>query len=150
VADVFSKKKRSAVMAAIRSHGNKDTELKLAAILRAHRITGWRRQQPLPGKPDFVFRKHRLAVFVDGCFWHGCRWHCRMPQAHREYWQRKIARNSARDRTTTRELRATGWRVLRIWEHALRNPKIAERIISELRAGRERCKDALDRHERHN
>jgi DNA mismatch endonuclease, patch repair protein len=139
--DVFSKKKRSQVMAAIRSHGNKDTELKLASILRAHGIKGWRRQQKLPGKPDFVFRKQRLAVFVDGCFWHGCRWHCRMPQTHRKYWQRKIARNSARDRATTRLLRATGWRVLRLWGHALRkSDSVAQRIISELRAGRERCR----------
>ena len=83
MADVFSKRKRSQVMAAIRSKGNKDTELKLAAILRAHGIKGWRRHRPLPGKPDFIFPKHRLAVFVDGCFWHGCRWHCRMPQDNR-------------------------------------------------------------------
>ena len=59
-------------MAAIRSRGNKDTELKLASILRASGITGWRRHQPLPGHPDFIFRHARLAVFVDGCFWHGC------------------------------------------------------------------------------
>ena len=70
--DVFSKKKRSQVMAAIRSKGNKTTELRLASILRAHGISGWRRHQPLFGKPDFVFRRERLAVFVDGCFWHGC------------------------------------------------------------------------------
>ena len=69
--DVFSKKQRSQVMAAIRSKGNKTTELRLASILRAHGIKGWRRDQPLFGKPDFVFRRERLAVFVDGCFWHG-------------------------------------------------------------------------------
>jgi len=68
MADVFSKRKRSQVMAAIRSKGNKDTELKLASILRAHGIKGWRRHQPLVGKPDFIFLKQRLAVFVDGCF----------------------------------------------------------------------------------
>ena len=67
MADVISKRKRSQTIAAIRSKGNKDTELKLAAILRAHGIKGWRRHRPLPGKPDFIFPKHRLAVFVDGC-----------------------------------------------------------------------------------
>lgn len=72
MADVFTKAERSKVMAAVRSRGNRDTELKLAAILRAHGITGWRRQQPMRGKPDFVFRREQLAVFVDGCFWHGC------------------------------------------------------------------------------
>src|SRR5208282_6609001 len=111
MADVFSKKKRSQVMAAIRSEGNKDTELKLASIFRAHGIRGWRRHLPLVGKPDFAFPKHRLAVFVDGCFWHGCRWHCRMPQSNRGYWRAKIARNATRERDTSRLLRAQGWRV---------------------------------------
>ena len=83
VADVFTKKKRSQVMAAIRSRGNKDTELKLATILRAAHITGWRRHQPIPGRPDFVFRRARLAIFVDGCFWHGCPKHGRKPGSNR-------------------------------------------------------------------
>jgi DNA mismatch endonuclease, patch repair protein len=68
-------------MAAVRSRGNKDTELKLIAILRGYHIKGWRRHQPLPGKPDFLFRRYRLAVFVDGCFWHGCRFHLHMHAA---------------------------------------------------------------------
>ena len=70
--DVFTKAKRSEVMSRIRGRGNKDTELALAKLLRRHRITGWRRNQPVFGKPDFVFPKLKLAVFVDGCFWHGC------------------------------------------------------------------------------
>lgn len=120
-------------MAAIRSKGNKDTELRLVSILRAHGITGWRRHRPLPGKPDFIFPKQHLAVFVDGCFWHGCRWHCRMPQNNRRYWQNKIAGNIARDRRTTRLLRTQGWRVLRIWGHALAFPEaVAARIASLL------------------
>ncbi len=127
-------------MAAVRSRGNKATELKLATILRAKGITGWRRHQRLPGRPDFVFRRARLAVFVDGCFWHGCRWHCRVPQANREYWQRKIARNAARDRRTGRILRAQGWRVLRIWGHSLTAPgAVAARITSDLIAAPGRC-----------
>jgi DNA mismatch endonuclease (patch repair protein) len=131
--DILSKTRRSQVMAAIHSRGNKDTELKLVSILRATGITGWRRHQPLPGRPDFVFRRSRLAVFVDGCFWHGCRWHCRMPNGNRAYWDRKIAGNSARDRRTSRLLRSMGWRVLRIWGHALASPDdVAARITSEL------------------
>jgi DNA mismatch endonuclease (patch repair protein) len=142
VPDVFSKRQRSQVMAAVRSRGNKDTELKLAAILRAARITGWRRHQPILGCPDFLFRRERLAVFVDGCFWHGCRHHCRLPQDNREYWQRKIARNAARDKTTNRLLRQAGWRVLRIWGHSLRAQEaVARRVISELSAALKRCKN---------
>src|SRR5208283_914203 len=128
-------------MAAIRSRGNKDTELKLASILRAADITGWRRQQSLPGRPDFIFRRARLAVFVDGCFWHGCRRHCRMPKANRSYWQKKITRNALRDRVTNKLLRKAGWRVLRIWGHSLRSPEaVAAKVISELNATLKACK----------
>lgn len=131
MADVFSKKKRSQVMAAIRGSGNKDTELKLASILRRYRITGWRRNQNMPGKPDFVFRNQRLAVFVDGCFWHGCRWHCRMPKSRRDFWEPKIARNKVRDQQVGRILRKKGWAVLRFWEHSL---AASEKVLVKLQA----------------
>jgi DNA mismatch endonuclease (patch repair protein) len=88
--DVFSRKQRSQVMAAVRSRGNRATELKLILIFRVNGITGWRRNQRLPGKPDFVFRKERLAVFVDGCFWHGCPKHGELPAANRQYWCLKV------------------------------------------------------------
>lgn len=123
MADVFSKKKRSEVMAAIRSKGNKDTELKLISIFRAHRISGWRRNQNLPGKPDFVFRKERLAVFVDGCFWHGCPKHGRKPGTNRAYWLPKLARNRERDAKNGQSLRRAGWWVVRFGEHDLANPR---------------------------
>lgn len=117
--DVFTKAKRSEVMARIRSRGNKNTELALMRVFRAHGITGWRRHQPVFGKPDFVFSKLRLAVFVDGCFWHACPSHSRVPAGNRTFWRKKLARNQARDRLVNRVLRAKGWRVIRIWEHAL-------------------------------
>ena len=71
----------------------------------------------LPGKPDLVMRKIRLAVFVNGCFWHwhGCR-RSRMPADNREYWERKIARNVARDARSRRALRALGWHYWTVWE----------------------------------
>jgi len=122
VADVFTKAKRSQVMAAIRSSGNPATELKFVSLLRSRRITSWRRNQRLPGKPDFVFRRQKLAVFVDGCFWHGCPWHCRMPKSRRGFWEAKISRNRERDREVARLLKRQGWRIIRIWEHALLNP----------------------------
>lgn len=135
--DVFTKKKRSQVMAAIRSRGNKDTELKLAAIFRASRISGWRRGQPLPGRPDFVFRIHRVAVFVDGCFWHGCPKHGREPGTNADYWLPKLSRNKKRDRVITRQLRRSGWTVVRFWEHELASPSlVVKRIIPMLRAKR--------------
>ena len=136
MADIITKRKRSQVMAAIRSGGNKGTEIKLITIFRAHRIIGWRRNQKLLGKPDFVFRMERLVVFVDGCFWHGCWWHCRMPSANRGYWRRKIGRNITRDVEVTKGLLVGGWRVLRVWEHSLGDASsVAARVKSELSAG---------------
>jgi DNA mismatch endonuclease (patch repair protein) len=115
--DVFTKAERSAVMSRIRGRGNKATELALMKLFRRHRISGWRRQQPVFGKPDFIFRRERVALFVDGCFWHGCpRCYCR-PKSNRKFWDTKIARNRERDRKVSRELRRLGWRVIRIWEH---------------------------------
>ena len=118
-------------MALIRSKGNKATELRLAVILREAQITGWRRHAKIPGKPDFVFRKARIAVFVDGCFWHGCRWHCRRPKSGTAYWEPKITRNKTRDREVVAQLRRAGWRVCRIWEHSLKHPR---KVVARLNA----------------
>jgi DNA mismatch endonuclease, patch repair protein len=114
--NVFTKAKRSEVMSRIRGRGNKDTELALAKLLRRHRMTGWRRNQPVFGKPDFVFPKLKLAIFVDGCFWHGCLKHATKPKNNRAFWRRKLAANKRRDVLVTHTLRRAGWRVLRIWE----------------------------------
>jgi DNA mismatch endonuclease (patch repair protein) len=120
MADIFSKAKRSKLMSRIRSHGNAATELRFIRFMKDAGITGWRRRQRLLGKPDFVFLKLRLAVFVDGCFWHGCpRCYSSNPKSNRAFWRRKFSRNIARDRLVSRTLRKTGWRVLRIWEHEL-------------------------------
>jgi len=117
--DVFTKAKRSAVMSRIRSRGNKDTELALMRLFRQNHITGWRRHQDVFGKPDFLFRRNRLTLFVDGCFWHGCPKHCKIPAGNRAFWKKKFAANKARDLRVNRELRKLGWRVIRIWEHDL-------------------------------
>jgi DNA mismatch endonuclease (patch repair protein) len=118
-------------MSRIRGAGNKETELRMVRLLRANRITGWRRGWPLYGRPDFVFPAARLAVFVDGCFWHGCPKHYTQPANNRVFWQRKLEANRARDRQVNRELKRLGWRVLRIWEHDLRQPN--RRCMARLR-----------------
>lgn len=124
-------------MSLIRSRGNRATELRLIALMREHRITGWRRNASVFGKPDFVFRRERVAVFVDGCFWHGCPRHATKPANNRAFWQAKLARNAERDREVTRELRKAGWRVVRVWECALtraRRTRTAARIARSLTA----------------
>lgn len=108
-------------MSHIRGRGNKDTELALAKIFRRFGVTGWRRNQKVFGKPDFVFPKLILAVFVDGCFWHGCPKHATHPKQNAAFWARKLRANKARDRLVTRRLRRAGWRVVRLWEHELRD-----------------------------
>ena len=107
-------------MSRIRGHGNKTTELRLIAIFRNAKIRGWRRNKDLVGRPDFVFPDARLAVFVDGCYWHGCPKHFRLPASNTSYWKEKIALNKSRDRRVTRILKSEGWKVVRIWEHSLR------------------------------
>ena len=119
-------------MAQVKSAGNKSTEGALAAMLRENAITGWRRSFPLFGNPDFVFPKARLAVFVDGCFWHGHPRKCRMPKTNRAYWLKKIARNMARDKVVNRVLREKGWMVLRIWEDSVRKKSTATRLRKAL------------------
>jgi DNA mismatch endonuclease (patch repair protein) len=130
VADVFSPAKRSEIMGRVKSRGNQATELRLISIFRDHKITGWRRRAKIFGSPDFVFCRARLAVFVDGCFWHGCPVHGSIPATNREFWETKLERNLRRDQSVTDTLSAKGWRVLRIWQHELRDP---EQIGARLR-----------------
>ena len=75
------------------------------------------RADGLRAKADVVFTRRRVAVFIDGCFWHGCEEHCRMPKRNRDYWEAKIGRNRERDALVSAALEAAGWRVVRIWEH---------------------------------
>lgn len=136
--DVFDEKKRSEVMSQIRGKGNRSTELALVKVFRKTGIKGWRRHVVIkikmkesrnssPGKkvptlvikPDFVFRKERVAMFTDGCFWHRCPLHSNFPKKNREFWIRKLNGNVERDRLVNRELRKAGWRIIRIWEHEL-------------------------------
>ena len=118
--DSVSRDMRSRVMAKVRSKRNRSTEWRVRAFLVRAGIRGWTlNAAELSGKPDFVFQAQRLAVFVDGCFWHGCPKCYRRPSSHTEYWDAKAARNRARDAKITSSLKRQGWRVLRIWEHQL-------------------------------
>jgi len=120
MSDIFTRSKRSGLMSRIRSHGNAATELRFIHLLRDSGITRWRRRYPIYGKPDFVFLRVRLAVFVDGCFWHGCPRCYREPKSNRAFWRQKIMANRKRALVVNRALRKSGWRVLRVWQHELK------------------------------
>lgn len=97
--------------------------------LRAGAVVGWRRHASLPGRPDFYFPKARVALFVHGCFWHGCpRCQRRVPATNASFWRNKIQQNCARDRRNARLLRSQGIAVLTVWEHDLRGPSWLTRV----------------------
>ena len=112
---------RSRNMAAIRASGNLSTERRLRAALAQAGIAGWKLAASLPGRPDFYFPKQKVVVFVDGCFWHGCRKCGHVPKTRARFWETKLARNKERDRENVRQLRQAGFTVLRFWEHDLRS-----------------------------
>jgi DNA mismatch endonuclease (patch repair protein) len=122
---------RADLMSRVRSRGNKTTEGRMAALLRSNGITGWRRHAKLPGKPDFVWPKHRIALFVDGCFWHGHQCGRNLtPKNNSELWEKKFAATRRRDTENGRFLRERGWVVVRVWECTLaRSPKVCVRRI---------------------
>lgn len=121
---------RSRIMRSNKSHGNLSTELTLARLMRANRISGWRRGVLMTGRPDFVFKQQRVALFIDGCYWHGC--NCRrLPKKNRGYWEEKFRVNQERDKRISRELRKGGWKVIRFWEHQLKSPRHVLNRISE-------------------
>lgn len=123
---------RARIMRAIKGYGNATTELAFARRLRRARITGWRRHMKLPGRPDFAFPTAHVAVFVDGCFWHGCP-HCYLPpHRNRAFWAEKLAANQRRDARVARKLRRLGWSVVRIWECKVNAPSAIERLLRVL------------------
>jgi DNA mismatch endonuclease, patch repair protein len=125
---------RSRLMQSIRGKGNRSTELTLRMLLVRMGIKGWSLHAKLPGKPDFLFREHKLAVFVDGCFWHGCASCGHTPKTRSTFWAMKLELNRLRDLRFTAELQQRGYRVLRVWEHEFSDlDKVSRRIAEELK-----------------
>lgn len=132
--DVMSADKRSLLMGRIRG---KDTgpERVVGALLAAHRFKFEQHARDLPGRPDFVFRRRRLVILVDGDFWHGWRfpaWEHKLSP----FWHAKIAANRVRDARNIRKLRRSGWMVVRVWEHELERSsrRVRDRLLTLLRA----------------
>ena len=133
MSDVFDKEKRSRVMRQVKSKENKSTELRLITLFREYGITGWRRNYPVKGHPDFVFLKTRVVIFVDGCFWHGHDCRNTRPSDNSEYWAKKREQNICHDAEISTLFERRNWDVLRIWECELKKKNetaIIERIKS--------------------
>lgn len=137
--DIFSKEKRSQIMKSIKSNKNKTTELKLIEIFKKNKITGWRRNYKLFGKPDFVFPDVKIALFADGCFWHGHNCRNTTPSQNSEFWENKIRRNKERDKLVTEELKKKGWNIIRIWECEI-STKIIHKKLKQIKSLLERKK----------
>jgi DNA mismatch endonuclease (patch repair protein) len=120
----------------MQSNRPRDTQLEVAVRSVLHRagLRFRKHVRPVPEiacTPDVVFTRARLAVFVDGCYWHGCRRHRTYPRAHGDWWRQKLDGNKARDRRNNRALRAAGWKVLRVWEHEPA-PKVVSKVLAVL------------------
>src|ERR1700691_3510518 len=126
--DRVTRKVRSKIMASVRTSGG-TTEVEMEKLLRLYHIGGYRKQLPVAGKPDFAWPKSRVALFVDGCFWHGCPRCDRPSKSNTDFWIPKIVSNRRRDRRVSRKLRKDGWSVLRVWECRISEERTLSRIM---------------------
>lgn len=130
VAPLSPTRVRSLLMSRVRRSGTTPEIALRSALHRAgyrYRLNGG---SGLPGTPDVVLRRFRLAIFVDGCFWHGCPRHGTVPKTNTHFWTAKILRNQNRDKQVDRSLKSLGWRVLRVWEHDV--PTDTDRILARV------------------
>lgn len=130
MADIFSKSKRSEIMRAIKS---KETRLE-----KDFRHSLWengfryrKNSGKYFGKPDIVLKKYRTVIFIDSCFWHGCKKHFRKPSTNIDFWTAKVERNKKRDAVVSRYYKKQGWNIFRIWEHNIKYT--SEKIISRIK-----------------
>ena len=129
--DVLTLEQRKLNMSRIRAK-NTGPEVKLRKLLFANGIRGYRIYFNLPGKPDIVFTKKKIAIFIDGCFWHKCPVCFQEPETRKEFWMKKIKSNIDRDKKVNASLNDLGWTVLRVWEHEIRkNPSVVIATIQE-------------------
>jgi DNA mismatch endonuclease (patch repair protein) len=129
----------SGTRASMRANRSRDTRPELALRRAVHRL-GLRYRvavRPVPTvrrTADLVFVRAKVAVFLDGCFWHGCPVHHTVAKRNAEFWAEKVARNKARDRDTDRRLQEGGWLVIRVWEHE--DPHVAAERVRAAVQGR--------------
>ena len=129
MSDTVSQKKRSEIMSNVKSKDSKiEVSFRKALWKKGFRYS--KNSSKYFGKPDVVLLKYKTVIFIDSCFWHGCKKHCRIPTVRRKYWLAKIARNKKRDKEVSRHYKKQSWKIFRIWEHDLINKvdKISKEI----------------------
>lgn len=137
--DTVSKQKRSEIMSHVKSKDSKIETLFRKELWQS----GFRYRKNSSkyfGKPDIVLPKYKTAIFIDSCFWHGCKKHCRIPTARKKYWTEKIARNAERDKEVSRHYKKLGWKIFRVWEHEMSKNlnKMLKKIYSDINKQYER------------
>lgn len=121
-------------MTAIKSKNNKSTEIRFKMLLVRNHLKGWSTNyREIVGKPDFFFKQENVAIFIDGCFWHGCPQCGHIPKTRSDFWKAKITRNKERDMKVTLENEQNGVKVLRFWEHELKNKVNRAMIIHQVK-----------------
>ena len=131
MADIFTKKKRSEIMSRVK---NKDSKIEIA-FRKALWKKGFRYRKNATnyfGKPDLVLKRYNTVIFIDSCYWHGCKKHCVLPKTNIKFWKNKILNNTLRDKMVNRHYKKTHYLVCRIWEHSI-NEKVTQRIIEKIR-----------------
>lgn len=116
--DRVSKEKRSEMMSKVRSKNTK-LEIAFGKILWSNGFRYRKNSRKYFGTPDFVLKKYQTVIFIDSCFWHGCKKHCKLPTTNIKFWKEKIERNIARDKEVNKYYKKKKWEILRIWEHDL-------------------------------
>jgi len=133
MSDIVSKKKRSEIMSRIKSKGSK-IEVLFRKTLWKKGFRYSKNSAKYFGKPDVVLLKYKTVIFIDSCFWHGCKKHCRIPSVRKKYWTAKISRNKERDKGVSKYYKKQGWKIFRIWEHKLKTSidKVFENVLNML------------------
>jgi DNA mismatch endonuclease (patch repair protein) len=131
--DVLTPEQRAYNMSRIRGK-NTAPEIKLRKMLFAAGVRGYRIHYNLPGKPDIVFVRKKIIVFVDGCFWHKCPADFQEPETRKDFWMKKIQSNIDRDKKINTQLKREGWTIIRIWEHEIKEEpeNVVKKIIAQL------------------
>ena len=117
--DTVSKEKRSEMMSHVKGRDSK-MEVSFRKELWKHGFRYRKNSTKYFGTPDIVLPKYKTTIFLDSCFWHGCKEHCRLPTTRAKFWKEKIERNKERDREVNKHYKRIGWRVIRLWEHDLK------------------------------